>query len=74
MNEPLGVWVGSTPRCDIVVSHPLDGVMYDARTIYGSWACLCGHCYEVIGLGRLGTGYGQKYRQQDDGSWLKVEG
>jgi hypothetical protein len=28
----------------------------------------------MVGVKKLGTGYGQKYRKQADGRWLKVEG
>lgn len=68
-------WSG-TPKCDFDNEHQLNGVMYDAKTIRGGqWACMCFGCWTAFAAYTdLGTGKGQKYRQQDDGKWLKVEG
>jgi hypothetical protein len=49
-------------------------IMYDGRTIYGYWANMNEHNWQDLGSGKLGTGYGQKYKKQADGRWLKVEG
>lgn len=33
---------------------------YDARTVFGSWANMCARCWREFGIGKLGTGYGQR--------------
>ena len=50
-------------------------VMYDARTYTGQWANMTESSWRINrAVGKLGTGYGQKYVKQADGRWLKVEG
>jgi hypothetical protein len=49
-------------------------VMYDGRTNSGPWANMAAQSWRIYGVGKLGTGYGQKYKKQADGRWLKVEG
>ena len=56
-------WQGSErPMCDFCrldcgkIPVPAE---YDAKTISGPWACLCGPCFRRYGFG-LGTGLGQK--------------
>jgi hypothetical protein len=49
-------------------------VMYDGRTNVGPWANMAEQSWRIYGIGKLGTGYGQKYKKQADGRWLKVEG
>lgn len=51
-----------------------EDVMYDGKTRMGPWANMTEDSWQVHGVGRLGTGYGQKYKKQTDGRWLKVEG
>ena len=46
----------------------------DGKTIYGPWALMTPKSFKKYGVGRLGTGYGQKYKKQSDGRWLKIEG
>lgn len=50
------------------------GVMYDGKTRMGPWANMTEVSWKKYGVGKLGTGYGQKYLKQPDGKWLKVEG
>jgi hypothetical protein len=50
------------------------GVMIDGKTKMGPWANMTPTSWKRHGIGRLGTGYGQKYKRQSDGRWLKVEG
>jgi hypothetical protein len=50
------------------------GVMIDGKTKMGPWANMTPTSWKRYGIGRLGTGYGQKYHRQADGRWLKVEG
>jgi len=68
-------WMGSLGDKDDF-GLPYKGVMYDAKTKNGQWANMSYDSWVAHGAHgeRLGTGYGQKYRQQDDGRWLKVEG
>ena len=33
---------------------------YDAITIYGPWANMCQDCFDGKGMGKLGTGFGQR--------------
>jgi len=53
---------------------PYDKVMYDAKTRMGPWANMTAKSWLDYGVGKLGTGYGQRYEKQADGRWLKVEG
>jgi hypothetical protein len=46
---------------------------YDFRTFIGSWADGCVSCWYAHGTG-LGTGKGQKYERQDDGTFLQTAG
>jgi hypothetical protein len=68
-------WQGSLRSVDDF-DVPYDGTMYDGRTIHGPWANMTETSWQLHAFNphRLGTGYGQKYKQQADGRWLKVEG
>jgi hypothetical protein len=46
----------------------------DGRTKRGPWALMSPASWKINGIGRLGTGFGQRYRKLGDGRWLKVEG
>jgi hypothetical protein len=49
--------------------------MVDGKTKMGPWANMTEASYKKYGIGKLGTGYGQRYEKQaDTGKWLKVEG
>lgn len=50
------------------------GVMIDGKTMEGPWANMTERSWRGHGCGRLGTGFGQKYKKQADGRWLKIEG
>lgn len=52
---------------------PITTEFIDGRTKYGPWAIMTPNNHMVHGVG-TGTGKGQRYRKQDDGRWLKVEG
>lgn len=46
----------------------------DGATRRGPWAIMCAErCYPAHGVG-LGTGKGQKYERQEDGTFKKVQG
>jgi hypothetical protein len=67
-------WTGDVPQKDdfgITISDEfVDGRMRD-RT---QWAMFAPQSWRAMGVGALGTGFGQKYRKQRNGRWLKVEG
>ena len=68
-------WCSPAPRTCDVCDGDLVGTFYDAKTAYGHWGCLCGRCFtHGPGLGKLGTGLGQRYEKQADGKWLKTGG
>jgi hypothetical protein len=45
----------------------------DGSTRTGSWAIMSPMSHQMHGRG-LGLGRGQRYKKQEDGKWLKVEG
>ena len=67
-------WVGEPPtRCD-VTTQLITNEFIDGRLKHtGVWGCFHPNTYDRLGCG-LGTGKGQRYKLQDDGRWLKVEG
>lgn len=68
-------WLSPPPEtCDTCLTL-IDDEFIDGKTGMGPWACMCPTCFTLgPGLGRLGTGLGQKYKKQADGKWLKVGG
>jgi len=68
-------WVGPVGNCDLCckpLSSQLD--FYDAIVpAAGAWGKLCHYCFGECGA-KLGTGKGQKFQRQNDGTFLKVEG
>lgn len=67
-------WVGDPGSCCQVTDAPFNGVMYAVRIPgLGLWGNVCYDAFVALGC-QLGVGHGQKYRQQDDGRWLLVEG
>jgi cell division protein FtsI/penicillin-binding protein 2 len=52
----------------------ITNVMIDGKTKNGPWAIMTPTSWRQHGVGKLGTGYGQKYEKQIDGRFLKVEG
>ena len=49
-------------------------IVYDAKTRMGLWATMSETSFKKYGKGRLGIGFGQKYRRNDAGELHKVEG
>jgi hypothetical protein len=76
--KPPSYWCGDPPaQCDACRQQPrVAEKFFDARTVRGPWAILCWPCHENphIGLGKLGTGFGQRYERQPDGRFLKTAG
>jgi hypothetical protein len=61
-------------ECNICKEDMKDEVeFYDFKTIGGPWADGCEFCFDLHGLG-LGTGKGQRYNKQDDGTFLQTAG
>ncbi|GAJ12055.1 unnamed protein product, partial [marine sediment metagenome] len=52
------VYVEKLPKCDFCDEPAL----YDAKTRMGPWAHMCEEHFKQHGLGRLGTGFGQRLR------------
>ena len=65
----MKVWHGSK-ECDFC-GWIIKDTLYDAKTKLGPWATLCGYCYTSLGVG-LGTGKGQKYIEDNDGTFVGV--
>jgi len=53
---------------------PIGDEFIDGKTRMGPWANMSLESWKRYGLNRLGLGWGQRYRKQADGKWLKVEG
>ena len=67
-------WQGR-PKCDVCRKNlESSQFIYDAKTIFGPWALMCEDCFKEQTNGKLGLGIGQKYKRQEDGRFLKVEG
>ncbi len=65
-------WCGPIDKCQLT-GDELGDTMYDARLPSGQWGNIGQRAFEENGC-RLGTGLGQKYKRQEDGRWLLVEG
>lgn len=69
-------WTGTKPeQCDCCfgIKGSVELAFIDGRTKFGPWAIMCDVCHPEFGTG-LGTGHGQRYEKQEDGSFLKVAG
>ena len=68
------VWLGEQPTTCEICTTPLRTRMFDAKTKFGPWGCLCPECFEQHGVG-LGQGRGQEYQWVGVTSrWHKVGG
>jgi hypothetical protein len=67
-------WYGPDKTGHDDFGMPYGDFMFDGKTKMGPWACMSSYSWEKHGCGKLGTGFGQKYKRQADGRWLKVEG
>lgn len=65
-------WIGSNPTHCEISGEALGDTMYDARTPYG-WAIICKTTFRRLHC-QVGTGFGQRYKLQPDGRWLKDAG
>lgn len=67
-------WTGSPPTKDDF-GMPIKNEFIDAPTVDGPWGFMTPASWRRHRMyARLGTGYGQRYKKQSDGRWLKVEG
>lgn len=66
-------WLGNVGGFDDF-SQPIDDEFIDGKTTMGPWAIMNPKSWEKNGVGRLGQGFGQRYKKQANGRWLKVEG
>jgi hypothetical protein len=66
-------WFGKLPPNDDF-GVPYEKIMIDGKTKQGPWANMTITSWRLHGCGKLGTGFGQKYKKQPDGRWLKIEG
>lgn len=69
----MKTWIGPVPPEDDF-GRAITDEFVDGRTIMVSrWALMNPESWAVNGCGRLGTGFGQRYRKRDT-KWVKVEG
>jgi hypothetical protein len=56
--------------------RPIVDEFVDGATRHGGmWGIMTPESFRIHSLyNRLGTGFGQRYKKQADGRWLKVEG
>lgn len=64
------VWIAEVPKSCEICGAKIRATFYDAATKSGPWAIMCRGCFEAVGEGRLGIGYGQKYVKKGD-DWVK---
>ena len=62
-------WLGST-TCDMC-NRTIKNVLYDAKIVGGPWATMCHTCWRNYSYGKLRTGLGQKYRENDEHEFIK---
>jgi hypothetical protein len=67
-------WTGDVPAKDdfgmTIEDEFVDGRMRGRS----QWAMFTPMSWRALGIGTLGLGYGQRYKKQKDGRWIKVEG
>lgn len=66
-------WLGDVGEQDDFGVY-YDLYMIDGKTKQGPWANMTMESWKRHGVGKLGLGFGQKYKKQLDGRWLKVAG
>lgn len=52
------VKMAKMPRCDLCMDGTL--AAFDGKTKMGPWAYMCEEHWKELGIGQLGTGYGQR--------------
>jgi len=66
------IYCGAPEACDICQAS-IETEFIDGSTRMGPWANMCPSCYQQFGVG-LGTGRGQHYAKQADGTFAKIAG
>lgn len=59
---------------DVPFTNEEGEIVYDAKTKMGPWATMTEMSWQFYGAGRLGQGFGQKYRRNAAGELHKIEG
>ena len=72
VHKPM-VFTPTPTECQITKAR-LGAVMYDGKTKHGPWATMGETAWELYGCGRLGAGFGQKYRRNEAGEFYISEG
>lgn len=67
-------WSGPVPELDSFNRKITDEFIDGRVRGDGRWACFTPESWHARGYRKLGVGFGQRYRKQADGRWLKVEG
>lgn len=67
-------WLSPVPGFCETCGDLIKDTFYDAKTALGPCACMCPTCFTLgPGIGKLGTGFGQKYERQGS-KWVKTAG
>lgn len=67
-------WAGEVGPLDDF-KHPIQDEFIDGRTVFGPWGIMTPDSWMRVGVKQpLSPGIGQRYKKQEDGRWLKVEG
>ena len=67
-------WLSDVPKLDDF-GQPITDEFIDAATVHGPWAMMSPVSWNMFGKSvKLGTGLGQRYKKQANGTWMKVEG
>ncbi len=72
VHKPM-VFTPTPTECQITKAR-LGAVMYDGKTKHGPWAIMDEKAWKLYGCGRLGAGFGQKYRRNEAGEFYISEG
>jgi hypothetical protein len=68
-------WMGHIgPKDDFGMTIKDEFIDGKTRLGHGPWAIMVPQSWRAYGVGTLGLGWGQRYKKQKDGRWLKVEG
>ena len=70
--DAKSVWMGGVPEKDDFGEKIIDEFI-DGKTRMGPWAMMTPDTWNRMGVGKFGTGFGQKYKKVGD-DWVKVEG
>ena len=71
--EKAKYWLGKVGKKDDFGDTISDEII-DGKTKDGPWGLMTPKSWKKNGVGKFGTGFGQKYKKQDNNKWLKIEG